>query len=264
MKKAYYAGGILLGIVSAIYLLLALLPDKQTVSGAESRIAAELSLGSDFTGIEKTGNRIAAVETETSETYVSPVDFDALWDINEDIYAWLYIPGTKISYPVLQCGDDGAYYLTHNSEGAKDRNGALFTEPEYNSRDFTDPVSVIYGHHMRSGAMFGELQAIYSEEAALETYPDVLVYLPNGEQHYTVFAAVPFENDHILYYYDFSRETDYNDFLNRINGIRRIGASRKPEAEPVPGDQLLILSTCLSGNNQKRYLVLAKRTDDKP
>ena len=200
---------------------------------------------------------------ETPAPYVSPVDFAALQAGNEDIYAWLYIPGTGINYPLLQNGENDELYLDHDSQGEYASKGALFTQSEYNNRDFTDPVTVIYGHHMRSGEMFGNLQALYSDEGGLVQYRDIYIYLPNEEQRYAAFAAVPFDGYHLLYYNDFSDSEVYQKFLDKIYAVRAIGANFDEENLAAPEDQVIILSTCLSGNNQRRYLVLAKRIDDR-
>lgn len=196
--------------------------------------------------------------------YESPVDFAALWEVNSDIYAWLYIPDTQINYPILQREGDDAFYLTHDSEKEPSKNGALFTESTYNQRDFSDPVTVIYGHHMRSGDMFGNLQAIYSAQGGLKEHREILVYLPEAELRYQVFAAVPFHMRHILYYNNFSDSDVYAGFLEQVLSVRSISASIDEEAEVSEADQLLILSTCLQGNSSRRYLVLAKRLADGP
>lgn len=200
---------------------------------------------------------------ESEEPYVSPVDFAALREMNPDIYAWLYVPGTDINYPLLQREGDDAYYLDRNSQGETDKNGSLFTEGTFNSKDFADPVTVVYGHHMKSGAMFGNLQATYSSAENLEKFGEMVVYLPEEEHHYRVFAGVPFSNAHLLYYYDFSDDGIYQAFLDHIRSFRALDANFLEESAPVPGEQMLVLSTCLQGNNKRRYLVLAKRTDDR-
>ncbi len=59
-------------------------------------------------------------ESETvseTEAYVSPIDFDSLKAVNEDIYAWLEIPGTDISYPILQHPTEDEYYLRKGLQG---------------------------------------------------------------------------------------------------------------------------------------------------
>lgn len=197
---------------------------------------------------------------EEKEPYVSPIDFPMLQGANPDIYGWLYIPGTEISHPLLQREGDDEYYLSRNSDGQQDIDGAIFSQATYNHKDLQDPVTVVYGHHMNSGAMFGTLQETYSQEGALERYGDVIVYLPEEEMHYKVFAAVPANKIHILHYYDFSDPDIYQLFLDRIYQIRAMGTNFNSEIKVTPEDKMLILSTCLSGNSNKRYLVLAKRT----
>jgi len=265
MKRWYFAGGILLLIICVMCMGIFFLSEKAPVSEVESQVAAELK-SENIRRIEQ--GREHRIEPETKPgavevPYKSPIDFESLQAQNPDIYAWLYIPDADISYPLLQSETDDTFYLNHNSKGEPDKNGALFSESRYNSREFTDPVTVIYGHHMRSGAMFGRLQALYSEEDGLEKYRNIYVYLPNGEQKYEVFAAVPFGSDHILYYYDFSDEGAYEAFLDDLGKVRHMNAKIDQNVQVSSEDQLLLLSTCLSGNNKKRYLVLAKRTDNK-
>ena len=149
-------------------------------------------------------------------------------------------------------------YLTHDSDGNESSAGAIFTESAYNGTDMEDPVTVAYGHQMQAGTMFGRLQATYSEKDSLKEYGEMIVYLPDKELHYTVFAAVPYDNRHILYQYDFSSGRRYNAFLNSIFEVREIGAQMSSEITVSPEDKLLILSTCMQGNPQRRYLVLAK------
>lgn len=286
MRRWYFAGGCLLLITSILCACLYFMPEKDAVTGTESRIAAELEKGHAKTeenpaaltsqdpgkpdsvspGYEASGPAPdpgeSGKEGAGDGNYTSPVDFEALQALNPDIYAWLYIPGSDISYPLLQSAADDTFYLNHDSSGKESKNGALFTEHAYNGREFTDPVTVVYGHHMRSGAMFGRLQALYSAPDGLETYRELYVYLPDGEQRYEAFAATPFDNDHILHYYDFSSGEAYRAFFGRLGRARQIGARTDGISEISPGDQILILSTCLSGNNKKRYLVLAKRAED--
>lgn len=198
-------------------------------------------------------------QLETEEPYVSPIDFASLQGVNPDIYGWLEIPGTEFDFPLVQRKGDDSFYLTHDSDGNESSAGAIFTESAYNSTDMEDPVTVAYGHQMHAGTMFGKLQATYSRENALEDYGEIIVYLPDREYHYQVFAAVPYDNRHILYNYDFTDSRRYNAFLNSIYEVRELGAVRNREISVTPEDHLLVLSTCLTGNDNKRYLVLAKR-----
>jgi sortase B len=194
----------------------------------------------------------------TPEPYQSPVDFELLQESNPDIYAWLDIPGTDISYPLLQHAEDDTYYLTHDAEEKENQNGALFTEATCNNQTFSDPVTVVYGHHMRSGLMFGQLQALYSDPECFEKYPKILIYLPDRELHFDVFASVPYDNRHILQNYDFSDRRTFRLFFDGILAVRAIEATFSDDTIVQSGDQVLILSTCLIGNRTNRFLVCAK------
>lgn len=194
---------------------------------------------------------------ETEEPYVSPIDFASLQAQNPDIYGWLRIPGTEFDFPLVQRQGDDSFYLTHDSDGNESSAGAIFTESAYNSTTMEDPVTVAYGHQMHAGTMFGKLQETYSQENALEDYGEVIVYLPEKELHYQVFAAVPYDNRHILYNYDCTDSRRFNAFLNSIYEVREIGAQFNSGVTVSNGDKVLVLSTCLAGNSQRRYLVLA-------
>lgn len=252
MKRRYWLGGILLAAALAICSVLVwrALPHETP----EARVRA---------AVEARERPSAAPEASpgpegTQPPYESPVDFDALWNMNPDIYAWLYIPGTQVNYPVLQREGEDGYYLNHNSEGKRDVNGAIFTERTYNGKDFSDPATLIYGHYTDSGIMFGGLQAAYSDLEGLEQFREIIVYLPDQELHYEVFAGVPHGKEHILYYYDFSDPEEYRAFVEEALSVRSIGASVDKDAEPSTDDKLLILSTCLRGDGNRRYLVMAK------
>ena len=203
-------------------------------------------------------------EPETVEEavppYESPVDFASLWAMNPDIYAWLYIPETQVNYPILQREGDDGFYLKHNSEGKPSEAGAIFTEASFTKKDFSDPVTVVYGHYMRSGAMFGSLQGIYSAQGGIGENGEIVVYLPERELRYQVFAAVPHDKWHLLHNHDYTDPEVFKAFLEQVYSVRSINASIDEEAGAEVGDQLLVLSTCLRGDSKQRYLVLAKRT----
>lgn len=228
----------------------------------ESRVQAAV--------LERAAENVAHSPSEDAEEpgelppYVSPVDFETLWRMNPDIYAWLYIPNTEINYPILQREGDDGYYLTHSSDAEASDTGAVFTESAYNSRDFTDPAVLIYGHHMRSGAIFGNLQALYCTPEGIGEHPEVVVYLPERELRYRVFAAVPFDMWHVLYYNDFSDPEQFQAFLEEVYSVRSINARFDESVEVTAEDRLVILSTCLQGDSKKRYLVLAAMAAETP
>jgi sortase B len=74
------------------------------------------------------------------------IDFAALKEENSDVYAWIYVPGTNVDYPVLQHPTDDAYYLEHNMDGSKGLPGCIYSE-SVNTKDFTDPNTVLRSQH---------------------------------------------------------------------------------------------------------------------
>jgi len=256
-RKGLIGGGLLLAIgcillAAAVYLRL---NPRET---AESRVQAAVAERPEITGEQAD----PPDQAETAPAYVSPVDFEDLREMNPDIYAWLYIPGTEVNYPILQREGEDGYYLDHNSEGRSSKTGAVFTEGTYTKKDFSDPVTLVYGHHTWDGTMFGSLQETYSAQGGIETYRDVIVYLPEQELHYEVFAAVPHDMRHILFYNDFTVPAVFQKFLEQALSVRSINASVDENVEVTAEDQLLILSTCLRGDSNRRYLLLARRTEE--
>lgn len=198
------------------------------------------------------------------EMYECPVDFEALQAINSDVYAWLNIPDTEISYPILQNAEDDTYYLRRNMERESDSNGVLYTESSYNSKDFNDPLTIIYGHNMSSGKMFGTLQSTFSSQESLDKHSEMIIYLPDRELRYTVFAAVPYDNRHILYNYDFTDKRTFRLFFQELLSVRELEAVYAEDAVVTADEKVLILSTCLSGNRNNRFLVCGKLSQTIP
>lgn len=87
------------------------------------------------------------------------------WDmsaLSEDVVAWLTVDDTPIDYPVLQGADNGKY-LNTDPFGKFSLAGSIFLDAR-NAADFTDDYSLIYGHHMEYGRMFGTLDEFLNEE----------------------------------------------------------------------------------------------------
>lgn len=255
MKRWYLiGGGVLLTVACAIFGVL-VFRQLNPAETAETQVQAAVRERAAATPAPE----VSKAPDETVPPYESPVDFEALWEMNPEIYAWLYISGTDVNYPILQHEGNDGFYLNHNSEGKSSKAGAIFTEETYTKKDFSDPVTLVYGHNMRSGTMFGSLQSLYSVQDGIETHREIVVYLPVGELRYEVFAAVPHDMRHILYYHDFTDPAVFEAFLEQTLSVRSINASVDKSAEVTAEDQLLILSTCLRGDSHQRYLVLAKK-----
>lgn len=214
----------------------------------------------DFSPDETDTTSVSQSVTQKSQKYKSPINFRSLKKKNPDIYAWIEIPSLDIAYPVLQNSDD-TKYLRRDINEKYDIKGSLFTESKYNGTDFSDPLTIIYGHSMPDGTMFGKLQGTYSTEDGMKANSEVIVYLPESELHYKVFAAVPYDNRHILYNYDFTNKRIFRIFFMDIMSIRSLGAAFDSDVSINTDDKVLVLSTCLLSDRNKRFLVFAKLAD---
>jgi len=191
------------------------------------------------------------------QSYQSPIDFEGLQALNPDICAWLEIPGTEISFPVVQRPGDDSYYLTHTVDGEESKFGALFTE-EANAPDFSDPCSVIYGHYFITGGLFATLQDNYATAEDFAAHATIRLYLPEAEREYRVFTAQAFSNVHLLdHYQHFDEGEDLQLFLEDLQNTRTLIRQTDDSALPQEGQPLLVLSTCLQGDATQRYLVVA-------
>lgn len=177
-------------------------------------------------------------------------------DINADIYAWIYIPNTKVDYPILQHATDDEYYLDHDMNGKKVTAGSIFTQ-HYNNKDFNDNHTVIYGHNMRNGSMFKTLH-YYMEESFFELNPYIYLYLDGETRVYQIFGAYEYGDAHLLLNYDMEDATVFSDYIEEINGMSDSVGHFNQELELSSNDKIITLSTCIGGKPDKRYLVQAK------
>ena len=201
---------------------------------------------------------IEAEEPEPEEPRLeNTVDFEELQEMNEDIYAWIEIPGTLVDYPVVQHPTDDAYYLDHTVEGAAGLPGSIYTESVH-PRDFSAPLTVIYGHNMRNDTMFGSLHD-YEAPEKLEESPYVYIYLPDRTLAYRVFAAVRFSDAYLPEYCDYEKEEEFSSFIDEL---RSSEGNVDGETQVEFGDRVIILSTCIGNAPSNRFLVAAVQIDE--
>ena len=182
----------------------------------------------------------------------TPVDFDELKKQNSDIYAWINIPGTSVDYPVLRCEDDNSYYLNHTVDKKKSIYGSIYTE-NYNGADFADFNTVVYGHNMKNGTMFGTLKK-YRDKTFFEENRYINVYMPGRIMKYEIFAAYVWDNRHILLSLDFDNEDICEAYIDMILSTRKMNANINSGLPVTKDDRIITLSTC-TGNDDERYLV---------
>lgn len=182
------------------------------------------------------------------------IDFAALKEeTNPDIYAWIYIPDTKIDYPVLQHAEDNTYYLNYNLDGTRGYPGCIYTE-NYNSKAFDDHNTVLYGHNMKDGSMFAGLHN-YEDSQYFEEHPYLFIYTEEDTLVYRVFAAYEFSDVHLLKGYDTETEEGFSRYLKEAMEYRTMNRNVSEEVSVTGESRILTLSTCIASKPENRYLV---------
>jgi sortase B len=200
-------------------------------------------------------------ESEEHEPLVIPVDFASLQEMNEDIYAWITVPGTAIDYPVVQDPQDDTYYITHSVDGSESVSGAIFSE-RANATDFSDVHTVLYGHNMRDGSMFAGLHQ-FEDEDFFDSHRTITVYTPDAIRTYQIFAAYLYDDRHLLQSFDCSDPAVFAAYIDSIRNQRNLYCFVDDEIEITEGDRILTLSTCHSMGDAYRYLVQAVLFEEK-
>jgi sortase B len=206
--------------------------------------------------IQENEDEVPVVFSEELGVYIpdKDLDWDELREVNDEIYAWIYVPGTEVDYPVLQSQKNGEdYYLNHNLDGSSGYPGCIYTQA-LNSMDFTDFVTVLYGHNMKDGTMFKSLHN-YSDEDFFDTNRYIYIYTPEKTFVYEIFAAVKFNDRNILKNYDMSSENDRADFINDLYGNRDMTDMINKDISVTTDSKIITLSTCLDNSSNNRWLV---------
>ncbi len=192
---------------------------------------------SNRTNTAETGmNNPETPEEEPDNTVWPVVDFKELSRMNPDVVGWIFIEGTQINYPVVQAKDNN-YYLRHLFDGRYNPSGAIFLDAA-NSRDFSDPHSIIYGHHMNDKSMFYTLDG-YKEQEFYDQYNLALLVTPTHKYKIRLFSAYIASVDGNSWQLDFEDQS-FSDWLEEIDEASDI----KSEYAPGEGDRILTLSTC--------------------
>ena len=239
------------------------LQDMQNMTGhyiEEEAFSGELSSEPELPAVDE-----APEEEEKKPAEIPDLlpEYEKIYAENEDLVGWLTIEGTNINYPVLQSDtqEDSQFYLTHSFARKKDKNGSLFMDYRNDFLD-RDTNIIIYGHNMKSGAMFGSLKQ-YLNADYLQKHKKVQFDTIYGHGTYEVIGAflseVSYQDEYTFRYYNFLNAKNESEFeAFRVN-VMQLDAQKKGTLDAEYGDQLLTLSTCSSYTDEGRMFILAKK-----
>ncbi len=185
-----------------------------------------------------------------TDSYISPVDFDVLAAINSDIVAWITIPDTNIDYPIVQC-DDNITYLSLSFAGEENPAGAIFMDYRH-SFDFSLRNTILYGHKMRNGSMFADLEQ-YKEQDFYDSHKELYIYTPDETLHCMIISAYTTPTYVTTYTLDASAPGNFEEYADYIMKRSEI-LCVSPELE---GKNIITLSTCDYSFDDARMVVHA-------
>ena len=251
------------------------LQDMQNMTGSYIEEEDFLEQPEEVTGVDPS-NAAGVKETKKEESEKEAAEkpkklpdilpeYQEIYAENKDLVGWLEIEGTVINYPVLQSDseEESQFYLTHSFEKKKDKNGSLFMDYR---NDFVDRDTniIIYGHNMKSGAMFGSLKK-YLEEDYLKKHAKIRFDTIYEHGTYEVIGAflseVSYQDEYAFRYYNFLNANNESEFEAFCVNVIQLSALKKGTLDAKYGDQLLTLSTCSSYTDEGRMFIIAKRID---
>lgn len=199
------------------------------------------------------------VELEPVEELKAPinVDFKALKEVNDDVIGWIYVEALSdtINYPVVRGRDNDEYLHTTYTRNYNFA-GTIFADCA-NSIDFSDCNTLVYGHNMKNGSMFGQLKKFVQDPELYKKSKYFWILTPTKNYRYEIIAAYTTAVSSDTYTMFDIPGPEFEKYAQSLPG--------KSEIETTPGtltkdDRIVTLSTC-TGNYSTRFVVQGKRVD---
>jgi sortase B len=190
--------------------------------------------------------------TITGEDTPNPT-LSELQKINPDVCAWLTVDDTKIDYPVVQ-GKSNLDYINYAVDKTFSLSGSIFLDYR-NSRDFSDCYSLIYGHHMEGGVMFGQLPD-FLESDFFNSHTTGTLCTPEHTFYIQWFACIKTTSyDSVMY-----TPTAYStqDDMTKLLVYIKSSATQYRDIGVSADDQLVALTTCSEATTNGRVILVGR------
>jgi sortase B len=181
--------------------------------------------------------------------------YGALFEQNADMIGWIAVDSTSISYPVMQSKASPGFYLSHGFDGAYSKSGVPYADEHCSIEPQSDNIT-IYGHHMKSGAMFGALED-YKNKSFYREHAVIRFDTKAGFGRYAIFAVFAVNPADFPYqaFVNAADQAAFSDYVARCRALSFYDTGVGAEY----GDKLITLSTCEYTRQGNRLVVVAKR-----
>ena len=220
---------------------------RDEVVYATAPMLPDITLMPDKPGVSVPGS-IEILNTPLPSPEVPPrIDFEKLKQVNAQSTAWIWIPGTKIDYPLMH-GEDNEKYLRRAYDGSYSSGGSIFLDWQ-NTGDLTDRHSIIYGHNMKDDSMFGQLSK-YGDQDFCDTHSYIYLLTDTLIRKYRIFSVYVTTADYDSYRLFFENDEDYNNYIKQLASYSWF----ETQTSPGTGAQIITLSTCVSDKSKRRVI----------
>lgn len=186
--------------------------------------------------------------------------YRALHGQNPDMAGWIRLDGTPIDYPVMYTPKDGNFYLNHGFDRENSKSGVPFID-ERCAANPLGVITIIYGHHMKNGAMFAALEN-YRDQDYCRAHPTIRFDTLYAQQEYEIIAAFETQiyqkNDTAFKYYSFANIDSAEAFNEYTANIKALSLYDTGVTVSY-GDTLLMLVTCDYHTENGRFVVVARK-----
>ena len=119
-----------------------------------------------------------------------------------------------------------------------------------NRKDYSDYNTIIYGHNMRNGTMFGSLKKLLNDQKIIKEDPYFYIFTEDKAYMYEIFAVYLTTASSKTYDLIDSEEAqqEYLDFVDET-------ADYRSDKEVTAADRIVTLSTCHGLHSNNRTIV---------
>lgn len=245
IKKIFFLFGffICLGVfIFSVYKIFSIIQEYRTAEKYYSTIQEYSPFTSDDSA--KTDEK----DLKSGQLFI---DVHSLKKINTDFVGWIYADDTKINYPVVQ-GTDNDFYVTHDFNKKILKNGSIFMDAHCNP-NFKNKNTIIYGHNMKDGSMFGELDK-YKSSSFYEKNKEILyIDKKSDAKKLKIYSAHIVKSTSYVYDCEFESDNSFEEFIEKTVSSSLYDTGVRPSVS----DKIVTLSTCSYEYDEARLVIHA-------
>ncbi len=190
---------------------------------------------------------------EIKSNYTIRPQFHDLLAVNDRIVGWISVDNTKLNNPILHA-DNNEFYLNHNYKDRESRAGSVFMDYRNDALDISRNT-ILYGHAMKDGTMFGSLKNYLNQDYA---NAHRTIYLDTLYEGYDIEVFAAYETTIDFYYIETEFKTD-EEFIQFIGEVQK-RSTIDMNVDVGPDDKIITLSTCKDSviSDDHRFVVQGK------